>query len=339
MPPLDRYSRQAVLPQIGPEGQQKLKDSTAIVIGCGALGSFEAEFLGRAGVGRLILIDRDVLELHNLHRQTLYTEQDVHDRLPKAEAAAKHLRGINSQIITAAIVTDVTASNIEDLIHPADVVIDGTDNFETRYLLNDACVKAGKPYVYGGVLGTQGTVMAVRPGQGPCLRCVYPDPPNPDGLPTCETHGVLNTAVAWVAALESTEAMKILLGEKPSTHPLTALDVWKGNVHHSPVERKSDCVCCAKHNFEFLNSTRGSSSTVFCGRNAVQVTPEKRFTPDFAFLSKHLSPLGKITANGMILEFEVDGKRMVIFPDGRVLVMGTKDPAEARTLVAKYIGA
>jgi adenylyltransferase/sulfurtransferase len=339
MPPFDRYSRQTILPIITLAGQQKLKDSTVLVMGCGALGSFGAELLARAGVGRLILADRDILELHNLQRQTLYTEEDVRQRLPKAEAAAKHLRAINSQIMTASIVTDATATNVEQLIQPVDVVLDGTDNFETRYLLNDACVKEGKPFVYGGVLGTLGTVLTIRPGAGPCLRCVYSEPPNPEGLPTCETHGVLNTAVAWVASLEATETLKILLGEPVSEKPLYSLDIWKGSVHAAPAKRSSTCPCCGLGKYEFLDSTRGSSSTVFCGRNAVQVTPEKRHTPDFDLLAKRLSPLGKITANGMILEFEVSDKRMVIFPDGRVLVMGTQDPAEARTLVAKYIGA
>lgn len=339
MPPTDRYARQRLLPQVGPQGQEKLRASTVVVAGCGALGSFQADLLARAGVGRLVLIDRDILELHNLQRQTLFSEQDVHDRIPKAEAAARRLRGINSQIITAAVVTDLTAANVENLLSPADVVVDGTDNFETRYLLNDACVKAGKPYVYGGVLGTQGTVLTVRPGEGPCLRCVFPEPPDPDGLPTCETAGVLNTAVAWVASLEATRALAILLGEAPSDKPLVSLDVWKGSARATPFPRAKDCPCCGKKNFEFLDSVRGATPTVFCGRNAVQIRPEKAVAFDFQKLTERLSPLGTVTANGMILEFEVDGKRMILFPDGRVLVMGTTEPSEARTLVAKYLGA
>ena len=213
-----RYDRQAVLEVIGRAGQEALARSTVLVVGCGALGSTQAELLARAGVGRLILVDRDVLELHNLQRQLLFDEQDVRERMPKAAAAARRLRAVNSEIAVEALVTDVTATNVAELLRPADLAIDGTDNFETRYVLNDAAVQANKPWVYGGVLGTDGTVMAVRPGQGPCLRCIFPDPPDAHLLPTCETQGVLNTAVVWVAAFQVTEALKLILLRKHLRH-------------------------------------------------------------------------------------------------------------------------
>jgi molybdopterin-synthase adenylyltransferase len=334
-----RYARQTVLGMIGSSGQQALARSTVVVVGCGALGSAQAELLARAGVGRLILVDRDVLELHNLQRQLLFDERDVRERMPKAAAAARRLTSVNSEITIEALVTDVTATSVVDLLQPADLVIDGTDNFETRYVLNDAAIQAGKPWVYGGVLGTEGTVMAVRPGQGPCLRCLLPDPPDAHQLPTCETQGVLNTAVVWVAALQVTEALKLLVKDPAAEFKLHALDVWRGAVQVVVVKRNEACVCCVQRRFEFLSGERGSSSTVFCGRNAVQVTPESRVAPDFDRLRQRLAPLGSVTVTGLVLEFSVGDHRLVVFPDGRVLVMGTTDTAEARGLVAKYIGS
>lgn len=335
----DRYARQSVLPVIGPEGQRRLSASTILIVGCGALGSTQAELAARAGVGKLTVVDRDILELHNLQRQILFAEEDVRDRLPKATAASRRLRALNSEIRVEGLVADVTAANILDLVREADLVLDGTDNFETRFLINDAAVKESRPWVYGGVLGTDGMVMAVRPGVGPCLRCIFPEPPDPSSLPTCETQGVLNTAVTWVAALQVTEAFKLLVGDAGADFSFHALDIWKGTVVNGRVNRSDDCVCCRQRRFEFLDSSRGSSATVFCGRNAVQVTPDHPIVPDFEQLSKRLRPLGPVAVNGLVLELTVDERRLVVFPDGRVLVMGTMDPAEARSLVAKYIGS
>ncbi|HSW38887.1 MAG TPA: ThiF family adenylyltransferase [Acidobacteriota bacterium] len=337
--PRHRYARQAVLGVIGNAGQEKLAESTVLVVGCGALGSTQAELLARAGLGRLIIVDRDVLELHNLQRQLLFDEGDVRERLPKAVAAARRLRAINSDIVIEDVVADVTPDNIAELLRPADLIIDGTDNFETRYLLNDAAVRESKPYVYGGVLGTEGAVMAVRPDRGPCLCCVFPDPPDAQNLPTCETQGVLNTAVAWVAALQVTETIKLLLHPSGADFKLHALDVWSGTARAFEARRNENCVCCGKRNFDFLSGKRGSASTVFCGRNAVQVTPEQRTTPDFKKLGERLAPFGSVTVNGLVLEFTFGEQRMIVFPDGRVLVIGTTDTAEARSLVARYIGS
>jgi adenylyltransferase/sulfurtransferase len=338
-PRTSRYARQAVLDVIGRAGQRKLFEAAILIVGCGALGSVQAELLTRAGVGRILLADRDVLELHNLQRQTLFDERDVRERMPKAVAAARRLRAVNSEIAVEPVVTDVTAANIEELFGPADLVLDGTDNIETRYLMNDASAKTGTPWVYGGVLGTSGTVMAVHPGRGPCLRCIFPDPPEPGEMPTCETQGVLNTAVAWVAALQATEAIRILSGGPVDGFTLHTLDVWRGAATPVRVERDEDCVCCGRRSFEFLESERGSSVTSFCGRNAVQVTPERKIVPDFSLLRERLSPIGSVTLNGLVLEFETNGDRLIVFPDGRVLVMGTTDTARARTLVARYIGS
>jgi adenylyltransferase/sulfurtransferase len=286
-----------------------------------------------------VVVDRDILELHNLQRQTLFDEQDVRERLPKAIAAERRLRAINSTIQIDACPADVTATNVEELTAPADLVLDGTDNFETRYLLNDAMVKAGKPWVYGGVLGTEGTIMAIRPGQGPCLRCVFPEPPDGRALPTCETQGVLNTAVAWVAAQQVTLALKILVGRPLEVARLHAIDVWQCSVTSVTATTAPDCVCCGQRRFEFLDAERGATSTILCGRNSVQVTPERPSPVDLESLRRRLEGHGEVSVNGLLLELAMGERRLVMFPDGRVLVMGTTDASEARSLVARYLGA
>lgn len=343
LPPQDdaaRYARHSALSFIGQAGQRKLSESSVLVLGCGSLGSAQAMLLARAGIGRLVLADRDIVDACNLPTQILYDERDVAERTPKAEAAARRLRAVNSGIIIEPVIADVTASNVEELLGRADLALDAADNFETRYLLNDAAVKAGKPWVYGGVLGTDGMVMAVRPGAGPCLRCLFETPPDMGLVPTCDTFGVLNAAAAWVAALQVSEAIKLLLGGANAGSSLHMLDIWGGTAEAVSAERRTGCPCCGERRFEFLDSRRGSSaSAVFCGRNAVQITPERRLAPDFAGLRARLEPLGAVTFNGVVLEFTAGARRLTVFPDGRVLVTGTKDTAEARSLVAKYIGS
>jgi adenylyltransferase/sulfurtransferase len=257
----DRYQRQLALSVIGTEGQRKLAASAVVVVGCGALGSRQAELMARAGVGRLTLIDRDRVELHNLPRQTLFDEHDVRERLSKAQGAACHLRSINSEITVEAVTANVTADNVEELVRSADVVLDGTDNFETRYLLNDVCVKSNKPWVYGGLLGTVGSVMAIRPGVGPCLRCVFSEAPQASALTTCEIRGVLNTAVAWVAALQTTEAFKLLVGDPHARFRLYGFDIWKGSWSALDITRSATCPCCGQGRFEFLGD-RGKREVV-----------------------------------------------------------------------------
>lgn len=248
-----RYSRQSVLPVIGADGQRRIRAASALVAGCGGLGTHIAETLARAGIGRLVLVDRDIVELHNLPRQALFDEADVAGRAPKALAAARHLARIASDVVLQPEVAVISAANVEALVARVDVVLDGTDNFETRYLLNDACVKAGKPWIHGGVLATDGNVLAVVPGVGPCLRCVFPDAPPPGSLPTCATAGVLSTAVAWVAALEATEALKILVGAPFVPGRLHSFDVWNGEYTRVDIRRSPDCPCCGRRDFEFLD--------------------------------------------------------------------------------------
>jgi adenylyltransferase/sulfurtransferase len=336
----DRYCRQTALAVIGPEGQARVDASTVLIVGCGALGSAQAELLARAGVGRLVIVDRDVVELHNLQRQLLFDERDAGERAPKAVAAARRLRAINSDIEVEAVVADVTSINVERLVRAASVVLDGTDNFETRYLLNDACVKLGRPWVYGGVVGADGVVMAVRPGKGPCLRCLFPEPPEAAAAFTCEVSGVLGTAVAWVAAVQATEALRLIVGAPAATATFRSLDVWDGSINGVEVLRDVSCPCCGLGRYEFLDGARGQTSAVLCGRNAVQISPERPVALDLADLAGRLATTAGVaaTTSGLVLEIAVDANRLIVFPDGRVLVMGTTDPTVARGLVARFVG-
>lgn len=336
--PENRYARQVVLPEIGASGQQKLLGSSVLIIGCGALGCIQAELLTRAGIGTLVIADRDVPTMHNLQRQFLFDEDDVAAKLPKAVAAAKKLRRVNSQIVINEMVMDVTADNIEQLIKTADIILDGTDNFETRFIINDACIKQNKPWVYGGVQGTTGTALTVRPGSGPCFRCLLDQPPDPLSLPTCDTHGVLNTVVVWVASLQVTETFKCLLGCDTTRHFLNTFDLWRGVFRAVPIKRNPICPCCEKRLFAYLEIDIKSRTTVLCGRNSVQISPSKPMSIPLDALSEKLQRVGQISANGSVMELKVDGYRMIIFPDGRVIVAGTKDTAIARNLMAKYLG-
>jgi adenylyltransferase/sulfurtransferase len=333
-----RYVRQCALPQIGAKGQKRLSEKNALIVGCGALGGAQAEWLTRAGIGKLVIVDRDIPEIDNLPRQILFDERDVRERIPKAIAAAKRLRNVNSEIVIEGIVADVTADTVSDLIGQADILLDGTDNFETRFLLNDAAIRSGIPWIYGGVLGTQGMVMAIRPGTGPCLRCIFPEPPQPGTMPTCDTHGVLNTAVAWVAALQVTEAIRILLDSADAVSRIHTMDIWTPSLVSSKTKQNPHCICCVQRCFEFLDAARGVASRAICGRNAVQITPEKPYAPNFPALEERLSAFGHVVRNGFVLELSVEDRKIVIFPDGRILVMGTTDVAEARSFIARTIG-
>ncbi|OGR52105.1 MAG: hypothetical protein A2049_12390 [Elusimicrobia bacterium GWA2_62_23] len=247
-----RYARHARLSLIGRAGQEKIEQSSVLIIGCGSLGCAQAAFLARAGVGRLLLADRDTVQTPNMATQLLYDEQDLRAQAPKAEAAARRLRTINSGIAIEPVVADISAANIEPLIGKADLILDATDNFETRFLINEAAVKAGKPWIYGGVLGTDGMVMAVRPGHGPCLRCLFDLPPPEGRLPPPDVFGVLSTAAAWVAALQTTQALKALACGGADWGRMHTLDIWNGTVTTAEVPRDPACPCCNKREFKFL---------------------------------------------------------------------------------------
>ena len=334
---LERYSRQVRLPEVGRQGQRRLGQSRVLLVGCGALGSVLANSLVRAGVGELTVVDRDLLELHNLQRQVLYDEQDVAAGLPKAEAAARRLRRVNSTVSVSALVQDVTAHNVEGLVAGAHLVLDGTDNLETRYVINDACVKAGTPWIYGGVIGTNGMTMNVLPG-GPCLRCVFPTPPPAGSLPTCETAGVLGTAPAVIASLQATEAIKILCGAETPASGLLSVDLWGRRFQQVEVLRDEACPTCGRGQYDFLKTRETAWVTSLCGRDAVQITPARPAEIDLEQLARTLESAGEVSFNGFLLQAEIEGHELVIFPDGRVMIKGTTDEAVARSLYNKYVG-
>ncbi|HET8631111.1 MAG TPA: ThiF family adenylyltransferase [Thermomicrobiales bacterium] len=341
---LARYVRQTIHPQIGEAGQRRLGAARVLLVGCGALGTHVADTLARAGVGHLRVVDRDFIELNNLQRQILFDEEDLARGLPKALAAAEKLRRINSIIAVEPVVDDVNAGNIAALIEGIDVIVDGTDNFETRYLLNDAAIKAGIPWVYGGVLATYGVTMTIVPGETACLRCVFPDPPAPGVAPTCDTAGVLGPAVATIAALEAAETLKLLLGARDALNrDLLALDVWRLTFDRLPAARLTACPACGdgERSHPFLDHAAASRTTTLCGRDAVQVAVNPPARLDLAALAARLGAAGAVRANDYLLRFrpEAEGRHeLVIFPNGRAIVHGTDDPAIARSLYARYIG-
>ncbi len=340
--PLERYARQMRYAPLGEAGQQRLATSRALVCGCGALGSVIANTLVRAGVGYVRIVDRDFLELNNLQRQVLFDEADVAADLPKSVAAAAKLRQINSQVTIDPVVADVGPENILELAADCDVIVDGTDNFETRFLLNDAAIQLAKPWVYGGCLGAEGQTMTIIPGQTPCLRCLMPEPPPPGLTPTCDTAGILSPIISVIASIESMEAIKLLSGNEAAINRgLTVIDLWENRtrqINLSALDR-NNCPACSKRELPWLSGDRASRAAILCGRNAVQLNPADRAAVSLDDLAGKLRGAGQITHNRYLLRLAVDSYVLTVFPDGRAIVAGTDDPAAARTLYAKYIGA
>ena len=333
----DRYSRQILFPGIGADGQQALLRSSVAIVGCGALGSFQAAALARAGVGRITIVDRDYVEPSNLQRQWLFEESDAAEALPKAAAAERHLARINSSICVRGVVADLTAANAAALLEHTDLILDGTDNFDTRYLINDYAVRRGVPWIYGAAVGSYGLAMPVFPGRTACLRCVYPDPPS--GIqPTCETAGVLNVITSLVASIQVANALKILSGHAAEVEPsITRVDIWSGAMRQTGVPpRDTDCPACVRREFPFLDDTRRAPAGL-CGRNAVQIH-EKEYALDLAELRARLEPLGQVRANEFALRFMIAPYEMTVFPDGRAIIKGTSDAGVARSLYARYVG-
>lgn len=341
-PSLERYSRQMRFGGIGEVGQRKLVDSHVTLCGCGALGTVLANALVRAGVGHLRLVDRDFIETHNLQRQVLFDEHDVAENLPKAEAAARKLGAINSQVHVEPVVTDIDRTNILELCQDADIILDGTDNFEVRYLINDVAVKLNKPWVYGGSIGSHGQTMTILPGRTPCLRCVFEAAPAPGEAGTCETAGVLSPIVNIVASFQVAEALKILTGHlEQVSRELIYIDVWENTLRKikiAPLLGKVDCPCCQRRRFEWLEGEQGSQTTSLCGRNAVQVAHRTPTRLNFEEMAKHLEIMGEVSYNRFLLKFIAEGHEFTVFPDGRAIIKGTSDVDRARTLYAKYIG-
>jgi adenylyltransferase/sulfurtransferase len=329
-----RYARQVLLAGVGVEGQRRLAASTALVVGCGALGSCICELLVRAGVGRLRVADRDLVELSNLQRQFLFDEADAAAGLPKAEAAVARLRRINSEVELQPRVVDVTPRSVGRLLEGVDLVLDGTDNFETRYLMNDACIERGIPWVHGGAVGTDGLVLPVRP-EGPCLRCLFPDPPPPASLPRCDTHGVLGPLTATVASLQATFGLRFLLGTPPDPIFLLHLDLWEGRFGRVELKASPDCPACGQHRFDFLERRETAEWSALCGRDAVQLTPAREFELDLDALAASLPSSHRLPG---LLRFAAEGLELSIFADGRALVRGTSDLARARSVHARWVG-
>jgi adenylyltransferase/sulfurtransferase len=342
-PELERYSRQIRYPRLGVEGQEALLKSKVTICGCGALGTVLANHMARAGVGHIRIVDRDFIETHNLQRQILFDESDVAANLPKAEAAARKLRAVNSEITIDAVVADVDHANITDLVADADLILDGTDNFETRYLINDVAVKQGIPWIFGGVIGSEGQTMTILPGETPCIRCVIESSPPPGMAPTCETAGVLGPAVAVIASFEAVEAIKLLSGDRAAVNrDLIMIDLWDWSFRRLKVaslKDKVDCPCCKKRDFEWLEGRMGSHTTTLCGRNAVQIATRRAEPLDFAELARRLQPAGEVRHNQFMLKFHTEGHEFTVFPDGRAIIKGTNDIARAKTLYAQFIGS
>ena len=335
-----RYARQATLREIGEDGQRKLLASTVAVVGCGALGTHIADGLVRAGVGRVRVIDRDFVELSNLQRQILFDEEDVAAGLPKAVAAAAKLREINSQVEVEPVVTDVNPDSVEALLGDADLVLDGTDNFETRLLINDACVKHGISWIYGGVISTYGMTMTIIPHQTPCFRCLLSELPAPGTTPTCDTAGVLGTAATVVAAFEVTEGLKLLTGQQEALRKgLLYLDVWHGEIQQLTLTKgETPCPACDQGRYAYLEGREGSWATSLCGRDAVQVNVRREARISFSQLADRLSSAGEVAYNQHMLRFRMDGYELNLFPDGRAIIVGCTDQALARAFYAKYVG-
>lgn len=336
----ERYSRQILFSGIGKEGQRRLRESRAAVIGCGALGSAQAEALARAGVGRLRIVDRDFVEGSNLQRQTLFTERDAAERLPKAIAAASHIAEINSEVQTEPEIADVNHTNVERFINDCDVVLDGTDNFAARYLINDACVKHKLNWIYGAAVGSYGVTMTIRPHQTPCLRCVFAEAPPAASAPTCDTAGVIMPIISVVAAVQVSEAFKLLTGELDQLHnSLMQFDVWRNEWRKiNPGNPSPECVTCGLDRFETLEATASEFAAVLCGRNAVQISPSQSTRVDFATLANRLRPSGEVKFNDYLLRFRAGDYELTVFQDARSIISGTNEITTARSLYAKYIG-
>ncbi len=343
----DRYHRQTLLPQIGNAGQSRLEAARVLLVGCGALGSVMAEQLARAGVGFLRLVDRDVVELSNLQRQVLYTEADANEGLPKAVAAARRLRQINSHIALEPIVADLHSTNAESLAANeegwVDLIVDGTDNVETRYLLNDVAVKNRIPWIYGGSVGVEGRLMVVRP-ETACLRCVFPDPPRGSELPTCDTAGVLGPVPAVIGSLQALQAIKLLSGNETAVRQeLLQWDAWSGRMHQVALvgARRPDCMACGLRRFEFLDRAPGDAASL-CGRDAVQVRPSTHAPLDLPSIAERLRSVGAVEQSAHLVRCKLESPENVsltLFPDARAIIFGTSSLERARSIYARYVGS
>ncbi|OEG00060.1 thiamine biosynthesis protein ThiF [Vulcanibacillus modesticaldus] len=337
-----RYSRQHLFKPIGKAGQKKLGKSRIAIVGMGALGTAISNHMVRSGVGFVRIIDRDFVEYSNLQRQMLFDENDADQALPKAIAAKNKLNLINSTITVEAHVTDLTPKNAEDLLADLDLIIDGTDNFETRYLINDVAIKNNIPWIYGGAVASRGMTFTIIPNKTPCFRCLFPEPSAPGTSETCDTSGVIGPIIQVVAAYQATEALKILLNDYEHINTsLRNFELWHNEYSEINIKnaKNSECPACIHHNYEYLNNKKKNKRIVsLCGRESVQISPIEETPFDIRKLAEKLRHVGKIIETPYLIRFEVDRYKLTIFPDGRVLIHGTNDITIAKNLYTKYIG-
>lgn len=336
-----RYGRQLALKGFGEEGQERLARSKVVVIGCGALGTTASNLLARAGIGNMVLVDRDIVELSNLQRQLIFDMDDL-DR-PKAMAAAEALHLVNPDIGLAPVVADVNEGNVEGLVQGATVVIDGTDNLATRFLLNDACLRTGVPWIYGGAISTSGMAMTILSGGRPCLSCLFPDPPSAGTLPTCESAGILNTVTSHIGTHQANEALRLMMGMEP-TRGLLVIDEWSGDHRVMEVRPRDDCPACQKGEMRYLEARAGGTGmvTTLCGNVAVQVRPGNKPRDegiDLKALANRLEGSGQVTATSYFVRLLLEGLDITVFKDGRAIIRGIDDPDRARAIYDRFIGS
>ncbi|MDR0518894.1 MAG: ThiF family adenylyltransferase [Clostridiales Family XIII bacterium] len=335
----ERYRRQTAFPQIGIAGQEKLLASKAAILGVGALGSIVAERLARAGIGYLRLVDRDYVDLANLHRQTLYTETDADSQLPKAVAAAAHISAINSSVSVEPIVADISARNIETLIDGMDIVLDGSDNFELRALVGEACHKHSIPWVYGGAIGASGASMNILPSAGPCFRCIIPQIPEAGSYPTCATEGIIGMAASVVASIQSAEAIKLLIGSGDASRQYISIDLWNNAFDLVSIEKDPDCPVCGRHEYLMLEAGEPDGRVdPLCATGSYQVTPSSQVEIDIAAFADRLSAIGFVAHNPYLLRFDSGDISFNLFKDGRAVIRNARDEGEARTVYSEFIG-
>jgi molybdopterin/thiamine biosynthesis adenylyltransferase len=336
-----RYSRQVLFEGIGHDGQTRIMSSKVAVVGCGALGCVQAALLVRAGVGTVRIIDRDFVEESNLQRQLLFDEEDAAACLPKAVAAEAKLRRANSEVSVEGLVEDVTPASVGRLLEGFDVILDGTDNFETRLLLNDFAVKTGTPWVYGACVSSYGMTFPIMPGETACLRCVFPAAGAPGAAPSCDTAGVLGSIVATIASLQVSDTLKIVAGHPEHVRrAIVVVDLWENDIETVDLpERDARCPCCGTHSYDYLEGMQASEAAVLCGRGSVQVTPTNGAVLDLDALEARLTPLGRVQRNRFLVRAEIDGYTLTVFGNGRALVGGAKGAAAAKSVYARYVGA